>query len=110
MLNCFRPCYLNLCIDCTISPPLCDPVIHSDPSAKKVESLANVKADEIPIQNNVNICQIYSTKDMVWAMKKENVAVPHSLEKCVRIFQDNSEVTNPMIVDGNYVPFLFFIQ
>ncbi len=85
-------------------------MIHSDPSAKKVESLANVKADEIPIQNNVNICQIYSTKDMVWAMKKENVAVPHSLEKCVRIFQDNSEVTNPMIVDGNYVPFLFFIQ
>jgi hypothetical protein len=37
---------------------------------------------------------------MMRAMKKKNDTVTHSLEKCVRIFKDNSLVTNPMIVDG----------
>jgi len=69
-------------------------------SALEYIDKAIAKADAIPIRQNVSVGQIYSTKGAIHAVKKENDAAIHSLEECLRFYNDNSEATDHMIVDG----------
>lgn len=61
---------------------------------------AIAKAEAVPIRQTVIVGHIYSAKGAIHAMRKENDAAIQSLEECVRVYKDNSGVTDDVIADG----------